>query len=141
MIVLIDSRAWVDFFEGSKSGAQVREYVMDEDLEIIVSSINLAEIYRIALDRFDEAAAEKRRRSMLSRCFLMALRYFLWLNRSCSVVSVVSSSLCVLCALCVSVVKTSLATGYGRCRLPPQRHRGLTETKSQLPTVKSEEPF
>lgn len=75
MIVLIDSRAWVDFFEGSKSGAQVREYVMDEDLEIIVSSINLAEIYRIALDRFDEAAAEKRRRSMLSRCFLIVL-YF-----------------------------------------------------------------
>ena len=52
-------------------------------------------------------------------------------------------SLCVLCVLCVSVVKTSLATGYGRRRLPPQRHRthrGLTETKSQLPTVNSEEP-
>ena len=32
------------------------------------------------------------------------------------------SSLCVLCVLCVSVVKTSLATGYGR---------GLTDTRQE----------
>jgi predicted nucleic acid-binding protein len=44
---------------------------MDEDQEIIISSINLAEIYRIALDRFDEQTAEKRRRSMISRCCLI----------------------------------------------------------------------
>jgi hypothetical protein len=45
--------------------------MMDEDQEIIISSINLAEIYRIAIDRFDEQTAEKRRRSMISRCFLI----------------------------------------------------------------------
>jgi len=39
---------------------------MDENQEIIISSINLAEIYRIALDRFDEQTAEKRRKYMVS---------------------------------------------------------------------------
>ena len=71
LIVLIDSWAWVEFFAGSKIGEKVRDYVMDESLEIIISSINLAEIYRIALDRFDESTAEKRRRAMQSRCFLI----------------------------------------------------------------------
>jgi predicted nucleic acid-binding protein len=71
LIVLIDSWAWVEFFAGSKIGEKVKGYVMDENQEIIISSINLAEIYRIALDRFDQLAAETRRRSMLSRCFLI----------------------------------------------------------------------
>lgn len=71
MTVLIDSWAWVEFFAGSRIGEEVRDYVMDESLEIIISSINLAEIYRIALDRFDESNAEMRRRAMLSRCFLI----------------------------------------------------------------------
>lgn len=73
MIVLIDSWAWVEFFAGSKTGELVRTYVMDENQEIIISSINLAEIYRIALDRFDEKTAEKRRRAMITRCYLIPL--------------------------------------------------------------------
>ena len=44
----------MEFFAGSKTGETVKTYVMDEDREIIISSINLAEIYRIALDRLDE---------------------------------------------------------------------------------------
>ena len=71
MIVLIDSWAWVEFFAGSKTGESVKAYVMDENQEIIISSINLAEIYRVALDRFDEKTAEKRRRAMISRCYLI----------------------------------------------------------------------
>jgi predicted nucleic acid-binding protein len=71
LIVLIDSWAWVEFFAGSKTGELVKNYVMDENQEIIISSINLAEIYRIALDRFDEKAAEKRRRAMITRCYLI----------------------------------------------------------------------
>jgi predicted nucleic acid-binding protein len=71
LIVLIDSWAWVEFFAGSKTGESVKTYVKDENQEIIISSINLAEIYRIALDRFDEKAAEKRRRAMISRCYLV----------------------------------------------------------------------
>jgi PIN domain nuclease of toxin-antitoxin system len=71
LTVLIDSWAWVEFFAGSRIGEEVRDYVMDESLEIIISSINLAEIYRIALDRFDESTAETRRKAMLSRCFLI----------------------------------------------------------------------
>jgi predicted nucleic acid-binding protein len=61
----------VEFFAGSKTGETIKTYVMDEDQEIIMSSINLAEIYRIALDRFDEQTAEKRRRAMISRCYLI----------------------------------------------------------------------
>jgi predicted nucleic acid-binding protein len=71
LIVLIDSWAWVEFFAGSKIGEKVRAYVMDEDQEVIISSINLAEIYRIALDRFNQQMAEKRRRAMISRCYLI----------------------------------------------------------------------
>jgi len=71
LTVLIDSWAWVEFFAGSKIGEVVKTYVMDEDQEIIISSINLAEIYRLALDRFDEKTAEKRRRAMISRCYLI----------------------------------------------------------------------
>jgi predicted nucleic acid-binding protein len=68
---LIDSWAWVEFFRGSKKGEEIKAYVMDENQEIIISSINLAEIYRLALDRFDEETAEKRRRAMISRCYLI----------------------------------------------------------------------
>jgi predicted nucleic acid-binding protein len=71
LTVLIDSWAWVEFFAGSKIGEIVKTYVMDEDQEIIISSINLAEIYRLALDRCDEKTAEKRRRAMISRCYLI----------------------------------------------------------------------
>ncbi len=71
MTVLIDSWAWVEFFAGSKTGKIVKDYVMDEDQEIIISSINLAEIYRLTLDRFDEKTAEKRRQAMISRCYLI----------------------------------------------------------------------
>jgi predicted nucleic acid-binding protein len=71
LTVLIDSWAWVEFFAGSKIGEIVKTYVMDEDQEIIISSINLAEIYRLALDRCDEKTAEKRRQAMISRCYLI----------------------------------------------------------------------
>jgi predicted nucleic acid-binding protein len=71
LTVLIDSWAWVEFFAGSKKGEEIKAYVMDENQEIIISSINLAEIYRLALDRFDEQTAEKRRRAMISRCYLI----------------------------------------------------------------------
>jgi predicted nucleic acid-binding protein len=71
LTVLIDSWAWVEFFAGTRMGEEVRTYVMNEDQEIIISSINLAEIYRLALDRFDELTAEKRRRAMISRCYLI----------------------------------------------------------------------
>jgi predicted nucleic acid-binding protein len=71
LIVLIDSWAWVEFFAGTEIGEKVKFYVMNEDQEIVISSINLAEIYRLALDRFDEQTAEKRRRAMISRCYLI----------------------------------------------------------------------
>ncbi len=68
---MIDSWAWVEFFAGTKIGEKVKAYVMGADQEIVISSINLAEIYRLALDRFDEQTAEKRRRTMISRCYLI----------------------------------------------------------------------
>ena len=42
------------------------------------------------------------------------LRHFNWLTSGYYFFPVVSSSLCVLCELCVSVVQTSLATGYNQ---------------------------
>ncbi len=54
---MIDSWAWIEFYAGSIAGENVKVYVMDDDQDIIISTINLAEIYRVALHSFDEEIA------------------------------------------------------------------------------------
>lgn len=45
MTVLLDSWAWIEYVKGSKAGNKVQEYVESNE-EILISTINIAEIYR-----------------------------------------------------------------------------------------------
>ncbi|HSD56708.1 MAG TPA: type II toxin-antitoxin system VapC family toxin [Methanotrichaceae archaeon] len=73
MTVLIDSWAWMEFYAGSKAGEKVMTYVVDDDQDVIISAINLAEIYQVALRSFDEKTAETRRRALKNRCDIIAV--------------------------------------------------------------------
>jgi predicted nucleic acid-binding protein len=73
LTVLIDSWAWIEFYAGSEAGERVRAYVMDDDQDVIISTINLAEIYQVALRSFDEKTAEARRRALKNRCDIIAV--------------------------------------------------------------------
>jgi predicted nucleic acid-binding protein len=42
---LLDSWAWIEYVKGSKAGNKVQEYVESNE-EILISTINIAEIYR-----------------------------------------------------------------------------------------------
>ena len=48
MTVLIDSWAWIEYFKGTYFGKQARTYI-EGDEEIVVSTINAAEVYRFLL--------------------------------------------------------------------------------------------
>lgn len=73
LTVLIDSWAWIEFYAGSEAGEKVKAYVMDEDQDIIISTINLAEIYQVALRSFDEKTADARRRALKNRCNIISV--------------------------------------------------------------------
>lgn len=70
---MIDSWAWIEFYAGSEAGEKVKVYVMDDDQDVIISTINLAEIYQAALRSFDEKTAEARRRALKNRCDMIAV--------------------------------------------------------------------
>ncbi len=52
---MIDSWAWIEYFKGTGQGQQAAEYI-DGDDEIVVSSVNIAEVYRFLLANKKEEA-------------------------------------------------------------------------------------
>jgi predicted nucleic acid-binding protein len=70
LTVLIDSWAWIEFFQGSEAGKIVKGYI-DDDQDIIISTINLAEVYRWILRYYNENTAEEKRLAMKERCILI----------------------------------------------------------------------
>jgi predicted nucleic acid-binding protein len=56
----------VEYFKGSKHGAQARAYI-DGDEDAIVSAINVAEVYRWVLREYDEPTAEDYRSILRTR--------------------------------------------------------------------------
>ncbi len=48
MTVLIDSSAWIEYFKGTSYGKKAGEYIEGNE-EIIISSINVAEVYKFLL--------------------------------------------------------------------------------------------
>jgi len=48
LTVLIDSWAWIEYFKGTPFGKSARDYIEGGD-EIVVSSMNIAEVYRFLI--------------------------------------------------------------------------------------------
>lgn len=67
LTVLIDSWAWIEYFRGSGAGKKVATTI-EGSSEIIVSAINLAEIYYTTLKRINKESAERQKEAMLHRC-------------------------------------------------------------------------
>lgn len=69
MTVLIDSSAWFDYFLGEKEGKIVEKYLNSQE-EILISTINLTEIYSRYLRSWPNQAQEKKN-YLLGRCNLI----------------------------------------------------------------------
>jgi predicted nucleic acid-binding protein len=67
---LIDSWAWIEYFRGSKAGDRAREWIESSE-KAVISTINVAEVYRWILLSYDEDIAEEKRRVMKRRCFVI----------------------------------------------------------------------
>ena len=67
MTVLIDSWAWIEYFRGSKAGERAREFI-EGDEDAVVSTINLAEVYRWILRFYPEEVADEKVGAMKQRC-------------------------------------------------------------------------
>ncbi|OPY56412.1 MAG: tRNA(fMet)-specific endonuclease VapC [Methanosaeta sp. PtaU1.Bin112] len=67
MTVLIDSWAWIEFFRGSTAGLNVKRYIESEE-DLVVSTINIAEVYRWILRYYNETIAEEKLAAMKDRC-------------------------------------------------------------------------
>jgi PIN domain nuclease of toxin-antitoxin system len=70
LTVLIDSWAWIEFFQGTKAGEVVSGHI-DSDQDLIISAINLAEVYCWILLYYDESVAEDKKCAMMDRCTLI----------------------------------------------------------------------
>ena len=70
MTVLIDSWAWIEYFRGSKSGEKVRKYIEGKE-KAIISTINIAEVYRWILRFYDQKTADEKIDAMKERCFVI----------------------------------------------------------------------
>ncbi len=67
MTVLIDSWAWIEYFRGSKAGERAREFIEGEE-DAVISTINLAEVYRWILRFYPEEVADEKVAAMKQRC-------------------------------------------------------------------------
>jgi len=69
---LLDSWCWVEYFNGTKFGKKVAEYI-DSDQQLFISVINLAEVYKTGLSRKTEKTANALVELMMSRCFIIPI--------------------------------------------------------------------
>ncbi|MEE8358563.1 MAG: type II toxin-antitoxin system VapC family toxin [Candidatus Hydrothermarchaeales archaeon] len=72
MTVLIDSWAWIEYFRGSEKGKTVVP-IIESDEEIIVSAINLAEVYYTTLKKKGRETAKKQRDAIEMRCRIIGV--------------------------------------------------------------------
>lgn len=72
MTVLIDSWAWIEYFKGSPAGLKAKEFI-DTDSEILVSAINISEIYHFLLNNRSAQEAEECIAFVLKTSFVVQL--------------------------------------------------------------------
>jgi predicted nucleic acid-binding protein len=71
MNVLVDSWAWIEYFQGTVAGKKVREVIENPEQKIIVSTINIAEVYNAFLRDYDESSAETARKTIRQRSYVI----------------------------------------------------------------------
>jgi predicted nucleic acid-binding protein len=72
LTVLIDSWAWIEYFKGSVPGLRVKEFI-DTDSEIIVSAINVSEVYHFLLKNRTIQEAEELINFLMKTSFVVQL--------------------------------------------------------------------
>lgn len=74
MTVLVDSWGWIEYFKGSAYGEKVRELIENSREKVIVSAINIAEVYNSFLRDFpypdNERRAEASREAIRQRSYI-----------------------------------------------------------------------
>lgn len=73
MTVLIDSWAWIEYFKGSDRGVEVKKVLEDTDEEVIVSAVNISEVYRWVLSGYDEKTAMEMNEVIKKRSMIIDL--------------------------------------------------------------------
>ena len=68
LTVLIDSSVWIEYFNGTKKGEKAVIYI-EVGNELVISTINTAEVYRFMLAKKGSAAAEEAASYMESLAF------------------------------------------------------------------------
>jgi len=69
LTVLVDSCAWIEYFRGSEISAEI-ELILFSTEEIIMSTVNIAEVYRYFLSQ-EPKHAESCLKFMLERSFVI----------------------------------------------------------------------
>ena len=71
MTVLVDSWSWIEYFHGTESGEKVKEVIENIQEKIIVSTINIAEVYNAFLRDYNESFAEISRKTIRHRSYVI----------------------------------------------------------------------
>lgn len=72
MTVLVDSWAWIEYFKGSAAGRKVKELIENSQEKVIVSMVNIAEVYNSFLRDYpdNERYAEASKKAMKQRSYI-----------------------------------------------------------------------
>ena len=70
MTVLIDSWGWIEYWKGGKLSEKVASYIDGEE-EMVVSAINLAEVYLWVSRTYDETIAGGKVATVEKRCHVI----------------------------------------------------------------------
>ncbi len=75
MIVLVDSWSWIEYFNGTVPGEKVREVIENLNEKVMISTVNIAEVYKAFLRDFphpdNERYAEISRSAMIERSYVI----------------------------------------------------------------------
>ena len=58
LTVLLDSWCWIEYANGTEAGKKVAEYI-DSEMQLFISVINLAEVYKKYLSETNEKYADQ----------------------------------------------------------------------------------
>ena len=79
LTVLLDSGCWIEYFNGTPQGKKIAEYI-DSDTHLFISTINLAEVYKIGLLKKTVKEADAMVAMMMQRCFIIPVQTTMALN-------------------------------------------------------------